>query len=151
MIVFYIKYADLEAIVTCVRNSLLSWLESFSLSMSLYYRTVYLAIQPLKAANALNKIRCQLNGCTPGARSTKYLTAILRLSYNNSKVTIDLWRTSNLQNILRRTQGFSYVGTTCKIVRLSENSVRKLLSILLWEILARFKWLSQVDLTINLR
>ena len=32
---------------------------------------------------------------------------ILRQSYDNAKVTIDLRRTSNLQNILRRAQGFS--------------------------------------------
>jgi len=32
---------------------------------------------------------------------------ILRQSYDNAKVTIDLRLTSNLQNILRRTQGFS--------------------------------------------
>ena len=43
----------------------------------------------------------------PGARFTKYLTTILRLSYDNAKVTIDLRRTSNLQNILRRAQGFA--------------------------------------------
>jgi len=43
----------------------------------------------------------------PGARFTKYLTTALRLSYDNAKVTIDLRRTSNLQNILRRAQGFS--------------------------------------------
>ena len=49
-------------------------------------------------------------------RFTKYLTTILRLSYDNAKVTIDLRRTSNLQNILRRTQGFSSVQFTCKIV-----------------------------------
>jgi len=73
----------------------------------------------------------------PGARFTKYLTTVLRLSYDNAKVTIDLRRTSNLQNILRKMQSFSSVGSTCKIVRLSENSVRKLLSILLGEILAR--------------
>ena len=36
-----------------------------------------------------------------GARFTKYLTTILRLSYDNGKVTIDLRRTSNLQNILQ--------------------------------------------------
>ena len=30
----------------------------------------------------------------------KYLTTILRLSYDNAKVTIDLRRTSNLQNVL---------------------------------------------------
>jgi len=43
----------------------------------------------------------------PGARFTKYLTTILRLSYDNAKVTIALRRTSNLQNILLRAQGFS--------------------------------------------
>jgi len=43
----------------------------------------------------------------PWARFTKYLTTILRLFYDNAKVTIDLRRTSNLQNILRRAQGFS--------------------------------------------
>ena len=42
-----------------------------------------------------------------GARLTKYLTTILRLSYDNANVTIDLRRTSNLQNILQRAQGFS--------------------------------------------
>ena len=40
----------------------------------------------------------------PGARFTKYLTTILRLSYDNAEVTFDLRRTSNLQNILPRTQ-----------------------------------------------
>jgi len=48
------------------------------------------------------------------------LQNILRQSYDNAKVTIDLRRTSNLQNILRRTQGFSYVQFTCKIVRSSK-------------------------------
>jgi len=43
----------------------------------------------------------------PGARFTKYLTTILRLSYDNAKVTMDLLRMSNLQNNLRRAQGFS--------------------------------------------
>jgi len=32
----------------------------------------------------------------PGTRFTKYLTTILRLSYDNAKVTIDLRRTTNL-------------------------------------------------------
>ena len=41
---------------------------------------------------------------SPGARFTKYLTATLR--YDKAKVTIDLRRTSNLQNMLRKTQGF---------------------------------------------
>ena len=39
--------------------------------------------------------------CLPGARFTKYLTTVLRLSYDNAKVTINLRRTSNLQNILQ--------------------------------------------------
>ena len=56
----------------------------------------------------------------PGARFTKYRTTILRLSYDNAKVTIDLRLTSKVQNILRRTQGFSYVQFTCKIVRSSK-------------------------------
>ena len=56
----------------------------------------------------------------PGARFTKYLTTILRLSYDNAKVTIDLRRTSNLQNVLRRTQGFSEARFNCKVVRSSE-------------------------------
>ena len=43
----------------------------------------------------------------PGAWFTKYLTIILWISYDNAKVMIHLWRTSNLQNISRRTQGFS--------------------------------------------
>ena len=38
---------------------------------------------------------------SPGARFTKYLTTILRVSYDNAKVTINLRRTSNLQNILQ--------------------------------------------------
>jgi len=42
-----------------------------------------------------------------GARFTKYLTTIVRLSCNNAEVTIDLRWLSNLQNIARRTQGFS--------------------------------------------
>ena len=59
----------------------------------------------------------------PEARFTKYLTTILRLSYDtgNAKVTIDLRRTSHSQkNILRRTQGFSRIQFTCKIVKSSE-------------------------------
>ena len=41
----------------------------------------------------------------PGARFVKYLTTVLRSSYDNAKVTTDLLRTYGLQNILRRTQG----------------------------------------------
>jgi len=40
----------------------------------------------------------------PEDRFTKYLTTVLRLSYDTAKITIDLRRTYNfLQNILRRT------------------------------------------------
>ena len=59
-------------------------------------------------------------GSRPGAGFTKYLTTILWLSYDNAKVTINLRRTSNLQNILRRAQGFSQVRFTWKVVRSSE-------------------------------
>ena len=38
-----------------------------------------------------------LRARSPGARFTKYLTTILRLSYDNVKVTTDLRRMSNLQ------------------------------------------------------
>jgi len=55
-----------------------------------------------------------------GARFTKYFRTILRLFYDNAKVTVDLRRTSKLPNILQRMQGFSWVRFTCKIVRLPE-------------------------------
>jgi len=42
-----------------------------------------------------------LSGAVRGAPFTKHLTTILRLSYDNAKVTINLRRTSNLQNILQ--------------------------------------------------
>ena len=50
------------------------------------------------AAGSVCRTRCYVRDS--GARFTKYLTAVLRLSYDNAKVTIDLRRTSNLQNIL---------------------------------------------------
>ena len=53
------------------------------------------------------------------------LQNILRLSYDNAKVTIDLRRTSYLQNIPRRAQGFSLVRFTCKVVRSSETVLAK--------------------------
>jgi len=43
----------------------------------------------------------------PRAQFTKYPTTILRLSCDTAKVTIDLRRTANLQNILQREQDFS--------------------------------------------
>jgi len=61
-----------------------------------------------------------------GARFTKYLTTILRLSYDNAKVTIDLRRSSNLQKHPTKNARF-FLGTihlqSSKIVR---DSVRKL-------------------------
>ena len=57
-------------------------------------------------------------------RFTEYHTTILRLSYDNAIVTIDLRRTSNLQITLRRMQCFSSLGSTCKIVRLFVNHFR---------------------------
>jgi len=57
---------------------------------------------------------------TAGARLTKYLTTILRLSYDNAKVTIDLRRTSSLRYAIRRTQGFSQSRLGCKIARSPE-------------------------------
>ena len=54
-----------------------------------------------------------------GARFTKYLTTILRLSYDNTKVTIDLRWTSNLQKHPTKGARF-FLGTihlqSCKIV-----------------------------------
>ena len=44
---------------------------------------------------------------THGVEQEPDLHNILRQSYDNAKVTIDLRRTSNLQNILLRAQGFS--------------------------------------------
>jgi len=69
---------------------------------------------------------CFLLVARPGARFTKYVTTILRLPYDNAKVTIDLQRTSNLQK--HPTKGARFLlGTihlqTCKIVL---DSVRKL-------------------------
>jgi len=80
--------------------------------------------------------------CETGARFTKYLTTILRLSYDNAKVTIDLRRTSNLQNVLRRTLGFSEARFTRKVVRSSETVFANYLTIFIKEILALLKSLS---------
>jgi len=67
-----------------------------------------------------------LQARSPGARFTKYLTTILRLSYDNVKVMIDLRRMSNLQKHPTKGARF-FLGTihlqTYKIVR---DSVRKL-------------------------
>ena len=68
---------------------------------------------------------------------------LTRLSDDNARDTIDLRRTSNLQNILRRAQSFSEVGFTRKIVRSSETVfVNQLITILRGQILARCKSLS---------
>ena len=64
--------------------------------------------------------RCCDKLCISGARFTKYLTTILRLSYDNATVTINLRRTSNLQNSSQWMESFSWVRYTCKIVISSE-------------------------------
>ena len=64
-------------------------------------------------------------GTTSEARFKKYLTTILRLSYDNAEVTIDLRRTSNLSNILRRTQGLDTIYL--RIHKIVWDSVRKLI------------------------
>ena len=66
-----------------------------------------LSVQTENQLNQLNTWHLLLYFAAALDRFTKYLTTILRLSYDNAKVTIDLRRTSDLQNILRRTQGFS--------------------------------------------
>jgi len=79
--------------------------------------------QHATAASAINKppqLIADMFCAEPRARFTKYLTTILRLSYDNAKVMIDLRQTSHSQNILRRTQGFSRVQFACKIVKSSE-------------------------------
>ena len=60
------------------------------------------------------------NAAYHAAWFTKYFTTILRLSCGNAIVTIELRQTFNLPNVLWRTQGFSSVRFTCKIVRSSE-------------------------------
>ena len=52
-------------------------------------------------AHLLEIRKLQLTVRKPVARFTKYLTTILRLSYDNAKVTINLRRTCDLQNILQ--------------------------------------------------
>ena len=80
----------------------------------------------------------------PGARFTKYLTIILQLSYDNAEVTIDLRRTSNLQDISRRNASlFSGTSHLEKIVTSSQ--------IVFVKSLARCKSLSYVDHTTNVR
>ena len=61
-----------------------------------------------------------------GASFTKYPTRFLRLFYDNAKVTIDLRRTSNLQNIIRKVQGFSWVQFTCRDRKIVRDCVRQL-------------------------
>jgi len=53
-------------------------------------------------------VNTALSSCTSPARSTQYLTTIVRLSYDNAKVTMDVRQTSSFHNILQQTQGFSY-------------------------------------------
>jgi len=74
---------------------------------------------------------------------------IYKISYDNVKVTIDLRRTSNLQNILQRAQDFSWVQFTCKIVRSFEIVFVNWLTISGGEILACCKSLLWISYTIK--
>jgi len=81
---------------------------------NLLTRLVYTRVPtgPAKSENSwqmkIKFLACKSHeiGCwswkSPGARFTKYLMTILRLSYDNAKVTIDLRRTSNLQKRLTK-------------------------------------------------
>ena len=86
--------------------------------------------------------RIQNNCYKPEARFTKYLKTILRLSYDNAKVTIDLRRTSNLQNISRERKAFLGYDFTCSVVRSSETVFVNKLAIFVGKSLARCKSLS---------
>jgi len=92
-----------------------------SLLITILHCNIYLALKypgklcfPLWTASYWQKRHCLCNSrshqCSKaywsGARFTKYLTTILRLSYDNAKVTIDLRRMSNLQNILQWMESF---------------------------------------------
>ena len=58
-----------------------------------------LATSTAAAAVVRSKRVCRSEACF-----TKYLTTVLRLPYDNAKLTIDLRLTSNLSNILRKRQ-----------------------------------------------
>jgi len=49
------------------------------------------------------------------AQFTRYLTIILRLSYDNAEVTIDLRRTSNLQQKLTKSKAFHRYESLAKL------------------------------------
>jgi len=70
------------------------------------YRYIDPASHTMRAVPIIRVGSIASENWSTGARFTKYLTTILRLSYDNVKVTIDLRRATNLPNILRRTQGF---------------------------------------------
>ena len=74
------------------------------------------ATKNVKLVRLLYRVQNYVNdSCKAGARFTKYLMTILRLSYDNAKVMIDLRRTSSLQNILRREQAFLTYDSLAKL------------------------------------
>ena len=96
--------------------------------MPIFSENESILIDSLNESNRIDSSReleCSISK-HPGARFTKYLTTIIRLSYDNAKVTIDLRRTSNLQKHATQDARL-FLGTihlqTCKIVL---DSVRKL-------------------------
>ena len=58
------------------------------------------------AAGARQKLLA-VSRCQPTYEAERSWSLIYKISYDNAKVSIGLQRTSNLQNILRRAQGFS--------------------------------------------
>ena len=87
----------------------------FGFSMTMLLRTTSVGLATMSVSLWYN-----LPILHSGVWFTKYPTTILRLSHDNAIDTIDLQRMSNLQNILQRTQSFSFVWFTRKIVRSSE-------------------------------
>ena len=70
------------------------------------------SLQRIKENNSRMKKFCMWHSCIENWDATLEIWGpiyriSLRQSYDNAEVTIDLWQTSNLQNILRRAQGFS--------------------------------------------
>ena len=113
ILLFYVFTVYLYPCAAYCAYSINEWMHAWMKIDSLVY--IYSCLQCFDAVGWMEG-----RASAGGARFTKYLTTILRLSYDNAKVTIDLRRTSNLQNVLRRTEGFSEARFTCKVVRSSE-------------------------------
>ena len=82
----------------CMQHSVSQSVDECSWSVSVYHVII----------SVTSRIESHMIGHTDGhvVNQGLDLQNILRQSYDNAKVTIDLRRMSNLQNILRRTHGF---------------------------------------------